>query len=264
MKKTLTVIVALTTVCTTWAQDFKIKKDEILIEKQVVAKIKKEKEGFKISSLDGESTFTINAINVTATNQIAPKYWLQLTGANGNVREAEYGEMSFTFSKEKWNISALLKSELGLLTPSGVDKQKVNEYFQKTDRSVSDKWDKFIKEQADVIAKEDQLALDQKLTIDGGGNIKKNNEKIAYLKKETVDTQVPSYKYEVYTVNNVRVASIFFYQQENLNKSNGFIVKLSDKEQTELYGVVHSFNKIDFDSLIKRMVYKLNAMELLN
>ncbi|SEI87293.1 hypothetical protein SAMN04488018_10638 [Myroides marinus] len=260
MRKLFTVIAIVASVGTTLAQNFKIKKGEIQIDKQSVAKIEKEKEGFKISSLDGTSFFVALATNLTPKGKVAPKYWLVLTGNNGNIRESEYEGVGFSFSKEKWTVEALLKSGVGLIGGEGMNKEKVKQYFESSDRSVSDKWEKFIEEKLAEIEKESQLAIDQKLTIDGSGNIKKNGEKVGYYKKVTVNAQVPSYEYVVYNAKNSQIGSVFFYEAENLNNSNGGVSLEVGEEKNALYGIKFSFNKIVTDDLAKRMVYRLNAM----
>src|SRR5690554_4561547 len=116
MKKNVLIFIATAISCVLQAQNVKIKKGNVLIDKQAVAKIEKIDDGYKISSLDDNSWFIANAINKTQNKNIAPKYWLELTGANGNLREVEYREIPFTMSKEKWHIKALLNSDTGLLT----------------------------------------------------------------------------------------------------------------------------------------------------
>lgn len=259
MNKLFTAIAFVAGISTAFAQDFKIKKGEIIIEKQPVAKIEKDNKGYKISSLDGSSWFTANAINITQTKNVATKFWLELTGSNGNLREVEYREVPFTFSKEKWHVEALLKSDTRLLSVTGVNAQTVNDFFSTQDRSVSDKWDKIIAEQLAENAKEDQLAKEQNLVLDGR-TIKRNDEIIGYVQKEeTPQGSINRYLYTIFNGNKVKVASISFYREENLNR-DGLFLKLSNGEKLELNRIDYSFNKINFDDLTKRAIHKLNTL----
>jgi len=99
MKKAFAIIAAVSYISTVSAQDIKIKKGEIQLDKQAVAKIEKQKKGYKISSLDGSTWFLVNVINITQTQNVATKYWLELIGSSGNLREAEYRDIPFTMSR---------------------------------------------------------------------------------------------------------------------------------------------------------------------
>lgn len=263
MKKLFTAIVVVAGMSTAFAQDFKIKKGEIIIEKQAVAKIEKDNKGYKISSLDGSVWFTANAINITQTKNVAIKFWLELTGSNGNLREVEYREVPFTFSKEKWHVEALLKSDTGLLSVTGVNAQTVNDFFSTQDRSVSDKWDKIIGEQLAENAKEDQLAKEQNLVLDGR-TIKRNDEVVGSFQREQTQQggSTIRYVYTFFNGNKVKVASLSFYGEENLDKG-GLFLKLSNGEKSELNRIEYSFNKINFDDLTKRAIHRLNTLEYL-
>lgn len=263
MNKLFTAIVVAAGMSTAFAQDFKIKKGEIIIEKQAVAKIEKDNKGYKISSLDGSVWFTANAINITQTKNVAIKFWLELTGSNGNLREVEYREVPFTFSKEKWHVEALLKSDTGLLSVTGVNAQTVNDFFSTQDRSVSDKWDKIIGEQLAENAKEDQLAKEQNLVLDGR-TIKRNDEIVGSFQREQTQQggSTIRYVYTFFNGNKVKVASLSFYGEENLDKG-GLFLKLSNGEKSELNRIEYSFNKINFDDLTKRAIHRLNTLEYL-
>ena len=242
-----------------YAQNIKIKKGEILIDKQAVAKIEKQKQRYKISTLDGTTWFVANAVNKTQTNNIAPKFWLELTGANGNLREAEYRDIPFTMSKEKWHVEALLNSDTGLLTTAGVNPQNVEMFFATQDRSVSDKWDQMIGEQRAVNEKEDALAMQEQVVIEGK-TIKRAGEKIGFV--QTQESPRGSLVYYTYTFNDAakaKVAQISFYREENLNK-DGLFLKLAGGETVQLNQVAYSFSKISFEDLVKRAVNKLYAM----
>lgn len=259
MKKIITILLAATCINSAVAQDVKIKKGEILLDKQAVAKIDKQKNGYKISSLDGSTWFIANAINFTQTKNKAPKFWLELTGANGNLREVEYRDLDFTFSKEKWHVEALLNSDTGLLTHTGIDKTAVDDFFETQDRKVSEKWDEIIAAQQAENEKEDQLAKQDGLIIDGR-TIKQNNEAIAFIQKET--TPVGSLTRYTYTfVNNDKyiLGKISFYLEENMNDGKVSLI-LPNKETVLLHQIKSGFNKLDGNDVIKRAVHKLNAL----
>lgn len=263
MRNILTTLTLSSSIILCSAQDLKIKKDEILLDKRPIGKLEKQKEGYRISSMDGSAWFIVNTANITQSKNKAPIYWLELTGSNGNLRETEYREIPFSFSKEKWMVMALLNSDTGLLTSSGINKDILATYFQTSDRAVSEKWDRIISQQKAEIAKEEELAAQAKLTYDGSGAIRRDGEIIGYLLKRTVQ---PDPAYFVYSIvdasNSAKVAEISFYRDENLNRK-GVFMKLANGEMIPLNQLGYSFNKIDINYLSTRIVYKAFALGLL-
>lgn len=262
MKKNVLIFIATAISCVLQAQNVKIKKGNILIDKQAVAKIEKVDDGYKISSLDDNSWFIANAINKTQNKNTAPKYWLELTGANGNLREVEYREIPFTISKEKWHIKALLYSDTGLLTYTGVDQTTVDSFFETQDRQISEKWDQIITAQHAENQKEDELAKQDKIIIDGK-TIKRNNETVGYIqKKETPRGSLVYYTYNFIDSSKKLIAHITFYREENMNR-DGLFLQLVNGEKSALNLIDYSFSKINFDDLTKRAVHRLYALGFL-
>ncbi|MDR2121535.1 MAG: hypothetical protein LBP34_00280 [Flavobacteriaceae bacterium] len=241
------------------AQDVKIKKGEIQIGMQKVAKIEKQKKGgYKISNLEGDVWLMVNLTKFTQTHKEAEEYWLELTGPNGNLREVEYREISISYSREKAHVRALLHSDTGILTSNGLDKQAIEQFFQSQDRSISEKWDKIITAQIEENEREDQLAKQDRITIDEK-TIRRKGERIGYLSLQVHNDDL--YTYNFFDANNKKIAEITLYKNENFNR-DGLRLKLYNGETLKL-NQVDSVIYIDFNDLIKRAVHKLYALGFL-
>jgi len=240
------------------AQDLKIKKGIIFLDKKEVAKIDKQDKSYKISSLNEQVWFLAQIINKTSNNNIRSRYWLELTGANGNIREAEYESVPFTFSKEKWVAEAVVKSNTDLLTINGVDAQKVNDFFKTQNRSVSDKWDLTIMEQKAENDREDELENQEKLVIGSNGIISKNGKKIASINKTITKAAYVTYNYTILDSNKKIVATSSINKEDKANLK-GLLIKLYDGTVYELNQVKFTFGNIDFTDFENRMVKKINA-----
>lgn len=258
MKNTITIIFTFLCLSITFAQDVKIKKGVISLDKKEVAKIEKQDKVYKISSLDGKTWFLASTINITPNKNVRLKFWLELKGANGNIREVEYEEVDFTFSREKWCVEALLNSNTHLLTLDGIDSEKVSEFFQNTDQSISSKWDAVIIDQKNEIETEAQLALKDKLVIDSKGNISLNEVNIATINKSVKDGVYKVYNYTVSDSNGKKIATSSFYRENDLNKS-GISITMFDDTVYPLEQVKASMGNIEFDDFERRMVRKIYA-----
>lgn len=260
-KFTFSALVLLGVLC--FSQDVKIKKGDIFLDKQAVAKIEKQKGGYKISSLDGGTWLLANVINITQTQKVAPKYWLELTGLNGNLREVEYRKIDFTMSREKWLVEALLNSDTGLFATNGLSREVVEQFFQTQDRRVSDTWDRIIEEQRAQNASEDALAKQDKVVFDGR-TIKRQGEVVGFIQtKEIPKGTLIHYTSAFFDGNKNLIAQIAFYREENLNQ-DGLKLELRSGEEQLLNQVEYSFSRIDLADLTKRAVHRLNALGFLN
>jgi hypothetical protein len=243
------------------AQDVKIKKGEIQIGMQKVAKIEKQKKGgYKISNLEGDVWLMVNLTKFTQTNKEAEEYWLELTGPNGNLREVGYRDISVTYSREKWHVRALLHSDTGILTSNGLDKQAIEQFFQSQDRSISEKWDKIITAQREENEREDQLAKQDRITIDQT-TIRRKVERIGYLRIQVHNGVYDTYTYNFFDANNKKIAEITLYKKKVLNR-DGLRLELYNGE-TLMLNQVFFIVDLDLDDLIKRAVHKLYALGFL-
>lgn len=258
MKNVIAVFVTFLFMNLTFAQEVKIKKGIISIDKKEVAKIEKQDKSYKISSLTDDTYFFAFPLNITPNKNVRLKFWLELTGSNGNVRESEYDEIPFTFGKEKWCVEALLKSNTGLLDKDGVNSQLVKEYFQSSSRGISEQWDAAIIEQKNEIEQEANLAQNDKLVVDSKGNISKDDIKIAVISRVVQDGVYKLYNYTVSDSKGKKIATSSFYRENDHNRS-GISIKMFDGTVYPLEQVKTSMSNIDFDDFEKRMVRKIYA-----
>jgi len=113
-----------------------IKKNVVSINGVDVAKSEKINKEYKISSLDGTDWFIADVI--MDSNGEEAERWLILKGANGNKRDAKYEMASLTFSTEKAVIDGLINSGTGIFNVDGINKEKLHEFFSKSDTTYSE------------------------------------------------------------------------------------------------------------------------------
>ncbi|MET3539268.1 hypothetical protein ABID34_004370, partial [Chryseobacterium limigenitum] len=89
MKIKLVLVATMFASVSVFSQEVKVKKGEIQIDGKSVAKIDKEKNNYTISDLSGKALFTATITNETPLKNTVSKYWMQLTGSNGVVKELE-------------------------------------------------------------------------------------------------------------------------------------------------------------------------------
>lgn len=245
-----------------YAQEVKVKKGEIQIDGKSVAKIDKEKNNYTISDLSGKALFTATITNQTPLKNYASKYWLQLTGSNGVVKEMELiDKTSFSFGFEKPITQNLIKSADPLLPASGIDEAKINSFFQSEDRSISKAEDDRIEEYKAINSSEDALAKENKILISNVGIISANNEKIGYIvRKVTGKDMVQQFlSYTILDINKIPIAQINFSSWDQANVKSGLEVKTFDGKSFPIKLANYSSERLEYDELAPRVVKKLYA-----
>lgn len=245
-----------------YAQEIKVKKGEIQIDGKAVAKIDKEKNNYTISDLSGKALFTATITNQTPLKNYASKYWLQLTGSNGVVKEMELiDKTSFSFGFEKPITQNLTKSENPLLPASGIDEAKINSFFQTEDRSISKAEDNRLEEYKSINSSEDAIASDNKILISNVGIISANNEKIGYIvRKVTGKDMVQQFlTYTVLDINKIPIAQINFSSWDQANVKSELVVKTFDGKSFPIKLANYTSERLEYDELAPRVVKKLYA-----
>lgn len=245
-----------------YAQEVKVKKGEIQIDGKPVAKIDKEKNNYTISDLSGKALFTATITNQTPLKNYASKYWLQLTGNNGVVKEMELiDKTSFSFGFEKPITQNLTKSADPLLPASGIDESKINNFFQSEDRSISKAEDSRLEEYKEINRSEDAFAKENKILISNVGIISANNEKIGYIvRKVTGKDMVQQFlSYTVLDINKIPIAQINFSSWDQANVKSGLEVKTFDGKSFPIKLANYSSERLEYDELAPRVVKKLYA-----
>ncbi|MDO5105464.1 hypothetical protein [Capnocytophaga sp.] len=245
------------------AQDIKVKKGELLLDKKPVARVEKVDKKYQFSDLSGNVMFSAIITQQTVLGNYTSERWLQLIGNNGVVKELELpGKLTFTFSNEKYNIDAVLKSEQNLLTVNGIDKASVDTFFQNEDKPFSDKWDAIFEKEKAVIKQEDELAATDKITIDSKGNILKKDQKIGTISFTSETGKAPgSLTMSTYKVKDLSGGVIASSNFNNMT-TDYYSVKTYDQKKIEIFAPTskqYTSMGIDRDDLAKRIVYRLYA-----
>ncbi len=260
MRKIILMFVLLVSCSALFAQKVKVKKGIILVDKNKVAKIEKNKGIYKVSDLDGKVLFSAEAASKTIKGNPTNDLWLRFTGTNGNIREIERTNTSFTFSGEKIITRNLVVGPAAFLSASGIDTSLINDFFSKTDTSISDKIDSqyaAIKERHD---KEDKIAEELKLKIDKNGNISLGKKIVGKIKrKEKENGSISFTYYTIVNLNSFIVASTKFPSDRNLTSIlKGCKVKTYDKKE-HIVNEKCSSDRVEEDKLANRIVKMLYA-----
>lgn len=164
------------------AQKVEVKKDNILVDGNAVAKIENKKGIIKVSDLSGKYLFSAERATSTLKDHKGDKaFWLRLTGANGNIREVEFTNTGFTLSNEKMITRNLAVDNTAFLTTSGINTTLVDEFFAKNDPAISNEIDEQYKVIDEVQNAEDAKAKEVGLGINDKGVISINGNKAGFI-----------------------------------------------------------------------------------
>jgi len=183
------------------AQKVKIKKGEIQIDGTPVAKMEKVKGSgseYIFSDLNGTALFNANLVTQTPEGNPLPESILVLKAPNGNVKEFDKSKIkiSFSLSMEKLMCDLVMNCGANLITTQGVDLQKVNEYFQTSDRSITAAFDNRVNGSVQETKEEDAQAAKDGLKIDSNGDVWKGANKIGKVTMKKDDKE-STYKYVI-------------------------------------------------------------------
>lgn len=239
-----------------FSQELKVKKGEILLDKVPVAKVEKIDKKYHYKNLQGETMFYAVVTSETEAKNRTSEEWIEITSLDGRVKEVPVPKnLSFTLSQERYASDAVFKTEGELITTNGIDKEKVNAFFENAERTFSKKWDPIFEAEKLQIEKEEQLAQTDQIQV-RDGSIFKGKEKIGtiYLKEE---------------VNASKTASVISYQIGDTNKKEVAFGKINiNMDKMEDFTKISTFDKKEIEvflrpteraNLAKRLVYRLYA-----
>jgi len=223
MKKSLFIVVAMMLTFSASAQKMKIQKGEVQFDGVSVAKIEKQKKSnvFTFSDLNGTPLFTVSEETKTPSGITLPDPILVFTGTNDNVQEISIqgSKARYILINDDYMAQRVLNCGTDLITPKGLDQDKIHEFFKTSNRSVSETFIAMVEQTKADIAKEDELANSVKLTINGNangtGDILVNGEKIGNIsiEKDATKNNVSTiynndYIYKISELNNIFIASM--------------------------------------------------------
>lgn len=243
------------------AQEIKVKKGEILLDDKAVAKLEKKDKAYNISDMGNKLLLKAVITSVTPLNNQASKSWLQLTGANGIVKELELSSKAgFTLSSEKYLSENLVFNALSLFT-GGIDEAKASAYFQAEDRHISTQEDIYIENIKRMEKTEDSIAKIDAISIDRAGNVSSKGNKIGSLVKKTVAVDKmfgDDLSYAILDMNKFVVAQLVFSTGMKAAKNKEITIKTFD-EKSFTINTKYTSDDMATDILAKRVVYKLYA-----
>ncbi len=176
MKKTF-LFACLIAVGLSYGQDFKVKKNEVLIDGAAAAKISDSKGIYTLTDLNGNPLFSARIESAAKIGGTDGSSWIELTGANGKVKEVKDLSTAITFSKEKIILGNVIQN-YKLIGTSGPDMSAIQEFFATEDRGFSTAiLEKLAALKAENDA-DDQIAADNKISFDEKGNILQDGKKI--------------------------------------------------------------------------------------
>ena len=204
MKKIVFIAMAAFIAFSAAAQKVNIKKGEIQVDGTPVAKMEKVKgkefgsSEYVFSDLNGTVLFNADLVKQTPKGNQLPESILLLTAPNGTVKEFDKSniKISLTLSTEKLMCDFVMNCGANLITPQGVDLQKVNDYFQTSDRSITTAFDNEVGGIVQKIREEDEQATKDRLIIDSNGSVWKDANKIGTVAMKK-DDKSSEYKYVV-------------------------------------------------------------------
>jgi hypothetical protein len=139
----------------TFSQKIKIKKDKVLFDDKEVAILKKSGDDYEFSSLDGKKQFTAR-YNGLSENESVMYQWLTVTLPDGSKRSEIPYEVLITSFNSSRIVVQLLYEKYGLIDSNGINKQKLEEFFNVQREDLSEKYLKTV-----TVAKEDAKLLQQ-------------------------------------------------------------------------------------------------------
>lgn len=258
MKTQLLLISTLSSVIVSHAQDVKVKKNIITVNNKELAKVDKQDEWYKISSLDDTDFVYVRTTNTTPNGFIAGKYWLEVKDENNNISEFTFQDVPFSFSREKLAIQSFIKANTGILSETEFNKEAIKTVFENANREISTKHDQYRAEILAINEEEDRLADASKLSINyNNGNITINGVVYGYVVKKKLNPSTDYFQYSVVDTYKREIGTIIFYGSRASNKK--LIVTTIDKKEYELDLIKSNFNNLDYNDLSKRLVHKLHA-----
>ena len=174
MKTFVLNLLACACVFSSYAQDIKVKKGQIMIDNNVVASIKEEKNGYLFSNPDGSPVITVYITSYTKGKVQTPDQWLICTSPDGKTFELPNPKDRLLLSFNKVYTHKLFDSNPQLLTTNGLDKNTIAKLFEEGSHPFSHKWDSIYNQLKDEEKKEEELIANKTFVINNAGEIISN------------------------------------------------------------------------------------------
>lgn len=202
MKKTIfSLLLAVISTCT-FAQEFKIKKGEVLLDGKPIAKISNTNKGlreYKISNLDGSNTITAYMRICTAT--VPGKSYIEVVNDDKKANDLDFAKYS-PFNIDRSIVQTLFEKEM-LTEAGGVQTDKINTFLNGAQTGLGEKYG------CKQMNEEKEITDAYQLTIDNSGTVFSKNQPIGYISMitSTGDSKGAVQKYEVTNLSHKTIAT---------------------------------------------------------
>ena len=265
MKNVFVAAAIVVSVSSVYAQDVKIKKGEILIDKQAVAVIKKEKDQYVISDTSGSFLYQASIKSITPKGRETSQKWIELVNKDNKVHEIELKLKSFNINMEKRLVENLVEKEF--LTQSGVDDYKYN----KENTSITDELDQILDDFEIIYGKEDKKAEENKLklgkAVDGYYEITADFILVGYIdgrnRPDPKDKEKVLSEFIVYDTNREPIALLQFGSFDTGNELKPKYIKTFVDNKEHAIITKCKFYTANQDPMAIRMVKLLFANDYL-
>lgn len=242
MKKTIFTLLLAAISSVTFAQEFKVKKGEVLLDGKPIAKMSsKVLREYKISNLDGTNTITAYMRYCEAT--VPGKAYIEIANDEKKFNDLDFEKYS-AFNVDRSIIQTLFAK--GMITENGIQLEQINTFINGTPTGLGEKYG--CKQLSAEKAITDALAL----TIDDSGAVYSKKEKIGYITMITNNgtTTGAVEKYEVVNLDNKIIGTWY--------AKFGMVQGYSKALNQEIYTYDGKVFKVDFDNRGNPIGYKMS------
>lgn len=265
MKKIIAVLTLVCSISLFFAQDVKIKKEVVLIDKQVVAKITKIGEQSIISNLSDGLSYKAAVKSKTPKGRETSQKWIELINKNDQIQELPLKLKSVNINLQKRMVENLVENEY--ITIKGINEAK----YSLENTSITDELDRILDDFEKAYAQEDQVAADAKLVLEkpseGFYPITADLVLIGYMdgksRQDPTDSEKLISEYFVYDHNRQPVAILQFGSYDTGNELKPkYIITSSDGKEHPMITKC-KFSLLNTEPMAIRMVKFLFANKYL-
>ncbi|MCQ4142674.1 hypothetical protein [Chryseobacterium sp. EO14] len=212
MKKAITFFTLLMGVII-YSQELKVKKEQILLDSNPIAKLEKNKGIYIFLNLDGTPIFTMKVVYSKLDEDIRDNYILLRDAINLDNKGIELNyDVSSAFANDEKIVVENSFNKYGFLTAKGIDIEKVNKMLNDAN------YKRELSENKLAIIEANKKVDNFKLFVNVNGEIFKGGEKgikVGYLK----GIVIPFYRVDDHIVNKNSIVTIY---DNNNNKIGEF------------------------------------------
>lgn len=234
------------------AQDIKVKKGQIMIDNNVVASIKEEKNGYLFSNPDGSPIITVYITSYTKGKVRTPEEWLICTSPDGKTFELPNPKDRLLISFNKVYTHKLFDSNPQLLTTNGLDKNTIAKLFEEGKHAFSHKWDSIYNVLKEEEKKEKELIANKTFIINNAGEIISNKNIIG-----KVFVNKPTMGGSTYYIKDIKGNQIAKLETSSWSGSSNFSKIITCDNKPLMFLEYNSAMQLSTDEVALHFVAKL-------